>query len=128
MAMQEVNGDKHVVMEFLIASSMPREMFVQVTASRHEEAIIPKGNNGQQEEETQERWDYENVTVRTPQGEAVDLTDQVMKKSGGKRIIIDAPFIVKEEHEEKEETSNFDDEHRNRNRYGRQRPRGGRRY
>jgi hypothetical protein len=92
MSMQVVNGgEKHVVMQFLVASSKPREMFVQVVASRHEEEM-----GG--EREGMERWDYEDVSVQTPEGKVVDLTEELLKGKTGKRIVIDvAPRGVKEE-------------------------------
>ncbi|KAM3571115.1 hypothetical protein VYU27_006826 [Nannochloropsis oceanica] len=92
MSMQVVNGaDKHVVMQFLVASSKPREMFVQVVASRHEEEM-----GG--EREGMERWEYEDVSVQTPDGKVIDLTEELLKGKTNRRIVIDvAPRHVKEE-------------------------------
>lgn len=92
MSMQVVNGaEKHVVMQFLVASSKPREMFIQVVASRHEEEM-----GGEQE--GMERWEYEDVSVQTPDGKVIDLTEELLKGKTGKRIVIDvAPRGVKEE-------------------------------
>jgi len=85
MSMQVVNeGEKHVVMQLLVASSKPREMFVQVVASRHEEEEDGTGDG-------EERWDYEDVSVQTPDGKVIDLTKELFKGKGGRRIIIDVP-------------------------------------
>lgn len=86
-----VNGVRrqNVVMEMLVVSSKPREVFVRVAASHHEGA--EEGGQGQ-EGEGEERWEYESVQARTPDGYVVDLTNEVTRGGKGKRIVvIDVP-------------------------------------
>jgi len=85
-----INGvqRQHVVMEMLVVSSKPREMFVRVAASHHE---------GLQEGEA-DSWEYERVEARTPDGVVVDLTPEVRKGKGKRIVVIDVPARnVKEE-------------------------------
>jgi hypothetical protein len=83
-----VNGvqRQHVVMEMLVVSSKPREMFVRVAASHHESAPSEAEAGGEG------RWEYERVEARTPDGRVIDLTGEVTKGGRGKRIVvIDVP-------------------------------------
>lgn len=75
---------QHVVMEMLVVSSKPRELFVRVAASHHDE----DGGQGQGGAEGEERWEYESVQARTPDGQVVDLTQEVTRGGKGKRIVV----------------------------------------
>lgn len=77
-----INGtqQQRVVMEMLVVSSKPREVFVRVAASHHE---------GPLEGEEDNRWEYESVQARTPDGVVVDLTRDLTRGGKRKRIVID---------------------------------------
>lgn len=81
MSMESVNVNglarQHVVMEMLVVSSKPRELFIRVSASHH-----PEEDGGQGEG----RWEYESVEARTPDGNVVDLTQDVTR--GGRKIVV----------------------------------------
>lgn len=79
-----INGQQrqHVVMEMLVVSSKPREVFVRVAASHHEGPLEGDGDD---------RWEYERVEARTPDGYVVDLTQEVTRGGKGKHIVIDVP-------------------------------------
>lgn len=79
-----INGvqRQHVVMEMLVVSSKPREMFVRVAASHHEGPLEGEGDD---------RWEYESVQARTPDGIVVDLTKEVTRGGKSKNIVIDVP-------------------------------------
>lgn len=98
MNMRVLNGgEKHVVMEMVVVSSKQRELLVQVVASRQDGDV---GVEEEKEEDSSqaEQWIYENVSIQTPDGGVLDLTDELVGGKTGKRIVIDVePRRVKEE-------------------------------
>jgi hypothetical protein len=80
-----INGVKQerVVMEMLVVSSKPREVFVRVAASHHEGPLEGEGDD--------DRWEYESVQARTPDGIVVDLTRDVTRGGKAKGIVVDVP-------------------------------------
>ena len=81
-----INGVKQerVVMEMLVVSSKPREVFVRVAASHHNGPLEGEG-------EGDDRWEYEKVQARTPDGIVVDLTRDITAGGKAKSIVIEVP-------------------------------------
>jgi len=126
--MQEVNGDQRVLIEFPALSSDPTEIIVRVVASRTPGSQgegsyvaindvnmvmmmmvvvpIPTGDVGLMfDGDSGAKWQYEEVTVTTPDGLIVDLTRMVEKggSASPRSITIDAPsYTVREEGKEEE--------------------------